>query len=128
VPTELVEAMGAGKRPPVVVTINAHTWRTRIASMGGRFLIGMSAANRTAARIAEGDVVQVELALDNEPRVVEVPEDLAAALNADPTIRAAFDALSYTHRREHARSVAEAKTQPTRDRRIAKVIDSLRER
>jgi len=123
---EQVAAVGEGaKRFPVVATVNGHTWRTSVARMHGEFLVGLSKAVREAAGVEAGDTVEVELELDTAPREVEVPEALARALAERPAARAAFDRLSYTHRKEHARSVAEAKREETRERRVAKVLESL---
>ncbi|WP_406397625.1 YdeI/OmpD-associated family protein [Streptomyces sp. NBC_00879] len=127
VPEDVVDALGAGKRPAVVITINGHTWRSRVAAMGGRFIVGISAANRTASKIAEGDEVEVDLQLDTEPRVVVEPPDFAEALDADPQLRAAYDRLAYTHRRRHVLAIEGAKTAETRQRRIAKAIEAIRE-
>ena len=79
VPDEVVESLGAGKRPPVKVTINGFTYRNTIAVMGGVYMVGVSAANRAGAGVAGGDEIDVEIELDIEPRVVEVPEDLVQA-------------------------------------------------
>ena len=84
VPAAVVNALGSGRRPEVVITIGGHTWRSRVASMGGRFIVGISAANRAASGIAEGDVVEVGLRLDAEPRVAAEPPDLADALDRGP--------------------------------------------
>ncbi|THV27147.1 DUF1905 domain-containing protein [Glycomyces paridis] len=127
VPPEVVEALGEGKRPPVAITVNGHTWRSRIAVMRGRFLIGLSNANRQAAGVAVGEEVEVELVLDTEPRVAVVPADLAAALDADPAARAAFDALTESRKRERVRPVEAAKRPETRARRIADLVAALRE-
>jgi len=105
VPEEVVEAMGGGKRPPVTITINGHSWKSRIAIMRGRYLIGLSNANRQAAGVATGDEIEVEVELDAEPRVVVEPADFAHALDADPAARAAYDRLSYSHRREYVLSL-----------------------
>ena len=91
VPADVMKALGPGSRPLIAVTINGHAWRSRVASMRGQHLVGISAANRAASGIAEGDVVEVDLELDTEPRVVTEPPDLAKALNGDPEARAAFD-------------------------------------
>jgi hypothetical protein len=93
VPAAVVNAHGSGRRPEVVITIGGHTWRSQVASMGGRFIVGISAANRAASGIAEGDVVKVGLRLDAEPRVVAESPDLADALDRSPQARAAFDRL-----------------------------------
>src|ERR1700761_8759857 len=94
VPVKVVESLGsAEKRPPVTITINGHSWRSRVAIMRGRHLIGLSNANRDAAGVQVGEEIEVELELDLEPRVVTEPDDLAAALDAVPAARAAFDRL-----------------------------------
>jgi Domain of unknown function (DUF1905)/Bacteriocin-protection, YdeI or OmpD-Associated len=128
VPADVVGALQAGRRPKVVITINGHSWRSRIASMGGRFVIGISAANRAASGIALGDVVEIALALDTEPRVVAEPRDLTEALDADPLAREAFDRLPYGLRSKHVTAVEDAKTVETRQRRIARLIATLGER
>jgi Bacteriocin-protection, YdeI or OmpD-Associated/Domain of unknown function (DUF1905) len=124
---EQVTAIGQGaKRFPVAATVNGHTWRTSVARMGGEFLIGLNREVREAAGAQAGDEVRAHVALDTAPRQVEVPQALAAALAGDAEARAAFERLSYTHRKEHARWVAEAKRDETRDRRVAKVLEMLR--
>lgn len=125
VPPAVVESLGTSKRPAVTVTINDYTYRTTIARMGGVFLIPVSAENRIGAGIAAGETIEVDITLDTAPRTVEVPADLAAALDAAPGARTAFDALSVTTKREHARAVEGAKAAATRDRRIAKIISTL---
>jgi hypothetical protein len=126
---EQVATVGEGaKRFPVVATVNGYTWRTSVVRMGGEFIVGLNRAVREAAGVEAGDTVQLELELDTKPREVEVPPALAAALAADDAALAAFEKLSYTHRKEYARWVAEAKRDETRDRRVAKTIDELRDR
>jgi Bacteriocin-protection, YdeI or OmpD-Associated/Domain of unknown function (DUF1905) len=126
VPPEVVEALGGGARPPVSITLNGHSWKSRVALMRGRYLLGLSNANRQAAGVAIGDEVEVELELDTEPRVVVEPADFAQALDADPAARAAYDKLAYTHRREHVRAIESAKKPETRQRRIESAIAALR--
>ncbi|MDT7576481.1 MAG: hypothetical protein QOH17_2814 [Pseudonocardiales bacterium] len=126
VPDDVVAGLGSHKRPAVRVTIGGYTYRSTVARMGGRFLLPVSAEVRKAAGVAAGDEVDVELVLDDAPREVPVPDDLAAALDAVPGARARFDALSYTARKEHVRAVEEAKAAATRERRIAKAVDTLR--
>jgi hypothetical protein len=126
VPAAVVEALGAGRRPPVRVTIGGHTYRSTVAVMGGRYLLPLSAENRTAAGVAAGDEVEVAVELDTEPREVPVPADLTAALAGDDGARAAFERLSYSHRRRHVLAIEEAKTPETRMRRIARTVDGLR--
>jgi Bacteriocin-protection, YdeI or OmpD-Associated/Domain of unknown function (DUF1905) len=127
VPEEVVTALGAGKRPAVTVTINGHTYRSSIAVVGGAFMVGVSAENRAAAGVAGGDEVDVELELDTAPREVTVPDELAAALDAEPKARETFDRLSYSNRSWHVLQVTGAKTEETRQRRIAKSVEALRE-
>jgi Domain of unknown function (DUF1905)/Bacteriocin-protection, YdeI or OmpD-Associated len=126
VPAQVIDALGEGKRPAVVITINRHTWRSRIASKGGRYLVGISAANRAAAGIHEGDEIDVTLELDTEPREVDEPADLKVALNAAPTVRAAFDRLPFGLRRKHVNDIEASKTAQTRQRRIERLVESLR--
>lgn len=126
VPPEVVEGLGSGKRPAVNVTVNGHTYRSTIASMGGRYLLPLSAENRAAAGARAGDEIDVEVELDTAPRTVEVPADLQAALDADPAAREGFDRLAYSHRLRHVLAINEAKAPETRQRRIAKAIEMLR--
>ena len=127
VPDEVVESLGAGKRPPVTVTINGVSYRNTIAVMDGAYMVGVSAENRAATGVKGGDEVDVDIELDTAPRTIDVPEDLAAALAADPRARAAFDALSNSNKGWHVLQVTGAKTDETRQRRIAKSVASLRE-
>jgi ABC-type Na+ efflux pump permease subunit len=127
VPPEVVEALGGGKRPRVTVSINRHSWSTRIAIMRGRHLIGLSHANRTAAGAAIGDEVEVEVELDAEPVTVVEPEDFVSALDADPVARAAYDRLTVSQRRQHVRAIESAKQAETRVRRIEKALAALRD-
>lgn len=126
VPDDVVAALGASKRPPVRVTIGAHTYRTTVASMGGRFLVPLSADNRAAAGVSAGDEVDIEIEPDDEPRSVAPPADLVAALRGDPQAQAFFDQLAYTHRKEWVRWVEEAKKSETRAARITKTVAALR--
>jgi hypothetical protein len=127
VPLEVVEVLGGGKRPPVAITVNGHSWKSRVAIMRGRHLIGLSNANRQAAGVVTGDEVEVELELDAEPRVVTAPADFARALDADPVARAAYDRLADSHKREHVRAIESAKKPETRQRRIEKAVAMLRD-
>ncbi|GAA3254321.1 YdeI/OmpD-associated family protein [Dactylosporangium siamense] len=126
VPAELVESLGGGARPPVTITINGHSWKSRVAIMRGRHLLGLSNSNRQAAGVATGEEVEVELELDTEPRVVVEPADFAQALDDDPVARAAYDNLAFSHKREHVRAIESAKQAETRQRRIEKAIATLR--
>ena len=126
VPDEIVGALGSGKRPPVRVTINGYTYRNTVAVMGGEYMIGVSAEHRAGAGVAGGDEIEVDIKLDTEPREVTVPEDFAAALDAEPTARLTFDKLSYSNRSWHVLQVDGAKTDETRQRRIAKSVEILK--
>jgi hypothetical protein len=112
-------------RAPVRGTVNRTSFRTTVAVYGGRQYIGFRKELRDAAGIAIGDEVTIELELDDAPRTVEVPPELESAFAGAPGARAAFDALSYTHRREYATWVAEAKRDETRARRAARAIELL---
>jgi hypothetical protein len=125
VPKAVVEKLNAGARPPVVITINGHSWRSRVAAMRGMHLVGISAANRKAGKISEGDLVEVLLELDVEPRTVEEPDDVASALNKRKALRTAFESLPFGLRRKHITSIEEAKSPETRLRRIAKLLGEL---
>jgi len=127
VPPEVVEALGAGRKPAVTVTVGGHTYRSTVAARGGQFMIPLSAENRTAAGVAAGDTVEVDVELDTAPRVVEVPADLADALDAEPAARSRFDAMSYSHQLQHVLAVDAAKTAPTRERRVAAVVTAMHE-
>jgi hypothetical protein len=127
VPSTVVEGLGAGKRPPVRVTINGFTYRSTIAVMGGRFMVGVSAENRAGAKVAGEDVVDVDIELDTAPRVVELPKDFAVALKKDAKARKTFDGLSPSNKGWHVSSIEGAKTEETRQRRIAKQVAALRE-
>ena len=128
VPPAVVEALGAGKHPKVTVTVNGFTYRSSIALMGGRYLVGVSAERRAAAGLRAGDPLDVELALDTAVRDVEVPDDLAAALAADPDAKTFWDGLSYSNRSWHVLQVTGAKKPETRAAGVLKTVAALRER
>jgi hypothetical protein len=125
VPAEAVAALGSHKRPKVVVHLNGYTYRSTVAAYGDVFMLPVSAEHREAASVKAGDELEVTLELDQEPRTVTVPDDLAAALIGQPGATAAFDALSYTLRKEYVRQVESAKAQETRQRRIAGIVAKL---
>jgi hypothetical protein len=126
VPPDVVEALGSGRKPPVRVTINGYTYRSSVATVSGAFMIGVSNDVRRAAGVAAGEEVDVELELDTARREVEVPADLATALDADPGARAAFDRLTYSNKRRIVEPIRDAKAPETRQRRIDKSIENLR--
>ena len=124
VPDDVVSSLGAGKRPPVKVSVNGHNYRSTIASMRGRFMISLSAENRQTAGLSGGETVMVTLELDQGPRIVDLPEDFAARLD-ETGLRASFDALAYSHRKEHVRAIQEAKKPETRQRRIENAVSII---
>lgn len=124
---EQVATIGEGsKRFPVAATVNGYTWRTSVMRRGGEFLVGLNKEVRTGAGVSAGDEVEVVIELDTAPREVEVPPALADALAGEPVLKAAYDGLAFTHRKEFARWVAEAKRADTRERRVAQVLEMLR--
>ncbi len=127
VPPEVVEALGSGKKPAVRVTINGYTYRSTVAVYGGEFMLPVSAEVRERAGIAAGDGIEVAVELDTEPRVVEVPDDLAATLATDAEAQQFFEGLSYSNKRRIVLSINDAKTPETRHRRITKTIENLRQ-
>ena len=125
VPPEAIAALGKGKKPPVKVTLNGFTYRTTVAAFGDVYMIPLSQERREAAGVQAGEIVEVTLELDLEPRTVEVPDDLAAALAQKPGARDAFEALNFSTRKEHVRQVESAKAAETRQRRIAVIVAKL---
>ena len=127
VPPEVVEALGRGKRPPVRVTLGGHVYRSTVAAYGDVFMIPLAAEHRDAAGVAAGDEVEVDLELDAEPREVTVPPDLAEALAREPDAERFFGGLSYSNRRRIVLSIEDAKTPETRQRRVSRSVELLRE-
>lgn len=125
VPAKLVEALGAGKRPPVRITLKGYTYRSTVAVMGGRYMVGVSAEVRKAAQVEGGETVTVDIALDEAPRDVTVPPALREALAKNSKARKAFDRLSYSRKRAHTLPIEKAKTDETRLRNVAKAITAL---
>jgi hypothetical protein len=126
IPDEVVAALGAGKKPPVKMTVNGYSYRSTVATIDGKFMVGFSADHRASSGLKGGDDVDVEIELDTEPRTVEVPADLQAALEAEPAAQATFDKLSNSLKGYHVYQVTSAKTEDTRQRRIEKSIATLR--
>jgi hypothetical protein len=127
IPPEIVEGLGAGKVPRVVVRVDEYTYRGTVAVMGGEYMVGFNSDHRAASGIKGGDEIEVEVRLDTEPRTVDVPTDFAAALDAEPAARGTFDRISNSNKGWHVSQVTGAKTDETRQRRIAKSIEMLRE-
>jgi hypothetical protein len=126
VPEDIVNALGAGRRPPVVVTINGKSYRSSIAVMGGQNMVGVSVANRELTGASAGDSVEVDIQLDTQQRIVHVPEDLGAALEAEPEAKAFYAKLNYSSQRRYVEPITDAKTAETRSRRVAKVVTDLK--
>ncbi len=127
VPDDVMRALGPQGRPAVTITINGHTWRSRVAAMRGQRLIGISAANRAASGIGEGDIIEIDVEIDEAPREVVEPGDLADALDGCPQARASFDGLPFGLRQKHVRTIQEAKTAEVRRRRLSKLVDTLKD-
>jgi bacteriocin resistance YdeI/OmpD-like protein/uncharacterized protein DUF1905 len=120
-----VPAVFGRVRAPVRVTVNGHTWRSTVMRYGTRYYLPLARPNREAAGVAAGDTVGVLVESDDAPRTVEVPDDIAAALAGAAGARAAFDAASFSHRREWVESVEEAKRAETRARRVRGVVEQV---
>jgi hypothetical protein len=127
IPDKVVESLGSGKRPAVSVTIKGHTYRSTVAVMGGVYMVGVSAENREKAQVSAGEEVEVDIEVDTRPREVTVPSDFADALRRQPAANRFFEGLSYSNRLRHVLSIEGAKTTETRQRRVAKAVEALRE-
>jgi hypothetical protein len=125
IPANIVEVLGAGKRPPVCVTLNGYTYRNTVAVMGGRYMVSVSAAVRAAAQVAAGDEISVGVELDSAPREVSVPPELQKALAMDAKAKALFDQLSYSKKRLYTEPIDRAKTADTRQRNVVKAMTAL---
>ncbi|KUM26462.1 hypothetical protein AU467_21205 [Mesorhizobium loti] len=125
IPDEVIDKLAAGRKPAVKVTINGFTYRSTVAVMNGRFMVGINAENRAKAKVVGGDTIDVGIELDTEIREVAVPADFQAVLVGNPKLKAVFDGLSYTKRRVIAEGIAGAKTTETRERRIDKAVREL---
>lgn len=125
VPPEVIEALGGGKRPPVLVRVNGYEYRSTVGVMGGRSLIPFSSDKRKETGIGGGDAIEVEVELDTAPRTVEVPADFQAALEAAPGAVAAFEALAPSHKKAHVIAIEQAKAAETRQRRIDAAVAKL---
>lgn len=123
---KMLEQLGGGKRPLVVVTVNNYSYRSAVGKMGDKFMVGLSAGNRKNANVSGGDKVEVTIELDTAPRTVDVPEDLQKALDKSNVIKAKFEALAPSKKKAIVLSVTEAKSAETRIRRIEKTIAGLK--
>jgi hypothetical protein len=125
VPEDVLAALGSGRRPAVRVTLRKHTFRTTVGTVDGLAKIPVSAVVRAEAGVAAGDELDVDIALDDQPREVSLPADLAGALDADPGARAFYDGLSYSKRNAYVVWVESAKKPETRERRVAEAAALL---
>jgi hypothetical protein len=125
VPDAFVDELGGGGRPKVVVVVNGYQYRSSIARMGGQYWLGVSSARRIEAGVTAGETYDLDIVLDRQERTIEVPDDLAAALAADPVAQAFFDGLSFSNKRWHVEQVTGAKTAETRERRVATSVQML---
>jgi hypothetical protein len=125
VPLDVPRLFGSS-HPPVKVTINSHTYRATLTVYGGRWYAPLSRANRDSARVSAGDRIQVTIVSDEDPRKIEAPPDLAAALDEDDEASTFWDRLSYSHRREYIEWLDDAKRESTREKRVAKAVEALR--
>ena len=128
VPQDVLDSLGGGRRPAVVVTINGYTYRSTIGSMGGVAKIPVSSAVRTAAGVSAGDTLDVELVVDDAPREVSVPDDLTAALTDAPEARDFFAHLSYSHKHAYVNWIEQAKKPETRANRVTQTVAMLTEK
>jgi hypothetical protein len=128
VPVKVVEALSSSRKPAVRVTINGgHTYRSTVAVVSGKFMIGVSAENREASGVTPGEMLDVDLELDAQPREVTVPAEFAKVLNEDAHAKKVFEGLSYSKKQAHVLPIANAKTDETRQRNIDKAMKALRE-
>jgi hypothetical protein len=127
IPFDVEKTYGTRSRVPVRGTINGFPYRGTIFPMGGKYIFVVNRELRTNAKVKGGEQISVTMERDDEPRIITPPADLARALRANRTAQAAWDKLSYTHQKEHARAVEDAKRPETRVRRIEKAIAQLAE-
>ncbi|WP_448951026.1 YdeI/OmpD-associated family protein [Labrys neptuniae] len=125
IPDDVIARLAAGRKPAVKITINGFTYRSTVAVMNGRFMVGINAENREKAGVSGGDIIDVGIALDTDIREVAVPADFQAILAGNPGIKARFDSLSYTKRRVIVEGITGAKTEQTRQKRIERAVHEL---
>src|SRR5262245_48254020 len=125
IPPEIIEKLGAGKKPPIKVTINGFTYRSTVAVMGGDFMVGVNAENREGAKVKGGDKMEVTIELDTQPRELELPAAFKKALDKNVTAKKAFENLSHSKQKVHVLPISNAKTEETRNRNIEKALKAL---
>ncbi len=127
IPDEQLAALGGNRRAPLKITVNGYSYQSTATGMDGTCLVVFPMRDREASGVSAGDTVMVTLELDSGYRQVDIPPELAAALEAHG-LGDTFRNLTYSARKEFARQVAEAKADDTKQRRIQKVIDALQSR
>ncbi|MEJ0105277.1 MAG: YdeI/OmpD-associated family protein [Bacteroidota bacterium] len=125
VPEKIIESLGAGKKPPVVITLNNYTYRSTVAVMKGMYLVSLSAENRAKANVAGGDELEITIGLDTAPGIVELPADFKKVLDKNKVAKTAYDKLAPSRKKAMVLSITDAKTEETRKKRIEKAIDEL---
>ena len=123
---KMIETLGEGKKPLVIVTLNNYTYRSAVGKMGEKYMISLSAENRKNANVKGGDLVEVILELDSAPRTVDVPEELKNELDKNKIAKANFEKLAPGKKKAIVLSIADAKTEETKLRRIEKIIETLK--
>jgi len=126
VPAKIIESMGAGKKPLVVISVNKYTYRSAVALMKGLYMISLSAENRQNAGVKGGDEVEINIELDTKPRIVELPSDFKKSLDKNPAAKKSFELLSNSKKKWLVIPITSAKTDETRVRRIEKAIELLK--
>jgi hypothetical protein len=124
VPLDVRKEFGKA-RPPVKVTINGHTYRSTVSVYGGKYYLPVRQERRDEAGLKGGDIIDVKIALDTEPRTVTPPSELSAAFKKSATAKVQWEKLSFTHKKEHADAILQAKKPETRARRVEKTLQML---
>lgn len=125
IPDQIIESFNAGKKPPVKITLNGYTYRSTVAVMGGKYMVGVSADVRAASGVKGGDTLTIEIELDNEERKVELPDDFKKLLDKNLNAKKFFQALSYSKQKNYVTLIDQAKTEETRQKRMDKSISDL---
>jgi len=123
---KILETLDGGKKPLVVVTINNYTYRSAVGKMGNKYMISLSAENRKNSNVKGGDTVEITVELDTAPRTIDIPTDLQKALDKNKTAKANFEILAPSKKKAIVLSLTDAKTEETRNKRLEKIIESLK--
>jgi Bacteriocin-protection, YdeI or OmpD-Associated/Domain of unknown function (DUF1905) len=125
VPEKIIESLGAGKKPPVVITLKKYTYRSTVAVKNGLYMVSLSAEHRKNANVSGGEEVEINIELDTEPRTVELPPDFQKSLDKNKEAKNAFTKLAPSRKKAMVLSITGAKTEETKIKRIEKAINSL---